>query len=360
MKKLAIVGSGSNTRDSAPWDDLSFDIWVFNEAANMSWCKRWSAVFQMHREEIYTGFNTKDAHHWEWLQKPHGKPIYMQEVDPRVPDAVEFSIDAAIELQGEDYFSATFAYMAAEAILQGYEQIHIYGIELSFSEYQYQAECWRYWIGFMKGRLGAKNVVLHSGKNLFKAPRYGYEGNFAFGVDFFAERVRVLDQEWKLAQADAKHKKRAVDNAIERKSFTFLPALVTAYQVAVQECGTLSGRLAAAEHYVQYGDRYADRGAFELAGATAQRDGEAKRILMFSKVGLIEYLGNVYRQYKNPLSAMQFKTNIEQYGQFSEEYGMLLGMYQENMEYIMKYDAMVQANGGMRLAPVKMEQLQTA
>lgn len=357
MKKLAIVGSGSNTRDFAPWDDFDFDIWVFNEAANMSWCKRWSAVFQMHKEEIYTGFNTKDANHWQWLQRNHGKPIYMQERDPRVPDSVRFPIEEAINLTGFDYFASTFAYMAALAKLHGYEQVDIHGIELSFSEYQYQAECWRFWVGYLKGCMA---VNVHTSRELLEAPRYGYEGNFAFGVDYFAERVRVLDQEWKIAQADAKHRKRAVDNAIERKLFTFLPALVTAYQVAVQDCGIVAGRLSAAEHYIQYGDRFADRGAFELAAATAQRDGEEKRILMFSKVGLIEYLGNAYRQMKNPLSAMQFKQNIEQYGQLSEEYGAHLGIYQENISYMKKYDAMVQAHGGIHIAPVKMEQLQHA
>jgi hypothetical protein len=348
MKKLAIVGSGANTRDAAPWDDLSFDIWVFNEAGSASWCKRWDAVFQMHKPDIYRGHNTKDPRHWEWLQQSHGKPIYMQEVDPLVPDCVTYPLEDAINLSGEKYLAATIAQAIALAVLRGYQYIRFDGIELSHSEYEYQAECIRFWIGFLKGRLGKNNVDATCCKHLFEAPLYGYEGSFSFGKEFFEKRVAVLTQDFLLAQADAQHKKRAVDNAIDKKQFFLLAGLVSAYQVAVQNCGTVAGALAEAERYVAFGDRSADRGGFEFAAAKSQRDGEERRIQMFTKVGLIEYLGNVYKQLASPLAAANFRAHIEEYGRLSEEYGAHLGMYQENISYIQKYDAMVQANGGLK------------
>lgn len=342
MKKLAIVGSGANTRDKAPFDDPSFDIWVFNEAGSASWCKRWDAVFQMHKPDIYKGHNTKDPNHWTWLQKKHGKPIYMQEVDPQVPDSVEFPLEEAEKLTGFRYFASTFAYMAALAKMQGYEQVDIHGIELSATEYQYQAECWRFWIGYLKGCM---IVNVHSGLQLFEAPLYGYEGNFAFGKEFFEERVRVLEEGWQFAEADAKVKRSVVEKAIAQKAFNALPAYVSAYQVAVQNVGMLAGALAEAERYVGFGDRYADRGGFEFAAATSQRDGEAVRIQMLSKVGLIEFLGNTYKGTKSPQARAVFEQTINEYAKLSEEYGARLGMYQENIEYIKKYDAMYQANG---------------
>ena len=152
--KLAIVGSGPDTREQAPFDDPSFDIWIFNEAANAPWCRRWSACFQMHEPEIYAGHNTKDPHHWEWLQQAHGKPIYMQEQDPRVRDSVRYPLEDAQALAGVQMFPTTFAYMAALAILQGYTEIRIFGVELSASEYQYQANGYLFWFGFLRGRLG--------------------------------------------------------------------------------------------------------------------------------------------------------------------------------------------------------------
>lgn len=347
MKRLAIVGSGANTRDNAPWDDSSFDIWVFNEAGNHPWCKRWDAVFQMHKPEIYAGHNTKDPGHWEWLQRRHGKPIYMQELDPRVPDSVRFPIEEAIELTGFDYFAATFAYMAALAKMRGYEQVDFYGIDLSFSEYQYQAECWRFWVGYLKGTMQVN--IYCALTDLFKSARYGYDGNFSFGVDFFTARVAQLDRDWQTAQADALTKKNALDNAIERKMFSVIPGMVSVYQVAVQNCGQIAGALAEAERYQKFGDRYADRGGFEYAAAKSQRDGEEVRIKMFTRVGLIEYLGNMYQAMMNPITAKRLRLEIEKYGQLSEDYGAHLGMYLENIDYIKKYDAMVQAHGGIKV-----------
>lgn len=352
MKKLAIVGSGPNTRDNAPFGDEEYDIWVFNEAANSPWCKRWTACFQMHEPDIYKGHNTKDAGHWDWLQKNHGKPIYMQEVDPQVPDSVEFPLKEAIALCGVQMFPTTFAYMAALAIMQGYEEVKIFGVELSVSEYQYQANGYLFWFGFLRGRLGASNVdsaVLHLDKNIFEVPLYGYEGNYAFGKEFFAGRVRWLDNEWKSFEKNAKNIKKSVDKVVERNEIPKLPDLIQKYQVVLQNTGRAAGALAEAERYEAFGDRYADRGGFEFAAATAQREGEAKRVLMYSKVSLIEYLANIYQQTKNPEAARQLMKQIEDYGKHAEAYGAMLGIYQENVSYIMKYDEVVKAGGAVLL-----------
>ena len=140
MKKLAIVGSGPETRDLAPFDDNDYEIWIFNEAATSPWCKRWDAVFQMHEPELYKGHNTKDPNHWGWLQQSHGKPIYMQEVDPLVPDSVNYPLEATLGLAGSRYLTGTPAMAVALGLQKGFEEIHVWGVELSFSEYQYQAE----------------------------------------------------------------------------------------------------------------------------------------------------------------------------------------------------------------------------
>jgi hypothetical protein len=352
LKKLAIVGSGENTRDAAPWDDLSFDIWVLNEAPNQLWCKRWNAVFQMHKPEIYTGHNTKDAHHWEWLQRTHGKPVYMQERDERVPDSVRYPLEDALTLVGVDYFAATFAYMAALAVLQDYEQIDFHGFELSATEYQYQAECFRFWVGFLKGRLGTENVTLHSTlyikSDLLEAPRYGYEGNFSFGVEYFEERARLLGNQCEAAKKNLHNLKKAIDRAAANKEYEKTQRLIIEFRDAALRFGEYSGALAEAERYQKFGDRYADRGGFEYAAATAQRDGDAKRLMIWHWGGMVEYVWNVWRQTDQQKAKEQMYEFIGAMSRVAEEVGALLGVYQENISYIVKYDAMVQANGGMR------------
>lgn len=349
MRKLAIVGSGSQTRENAPFGDPVFDIWVLNEAANAPWCKRWTACFQMHEPEIYAGHNTKDALHWQWLQKQHGKPIYMQEVDTRVPDSVQYPLAQAVDLAGMTYLSSTIALACALSILMSYEQVHFWGVELSVTEYQSQADCIRFWVGFLKGRLGAENVVLHSGEHLFAAPLYGYDGNYAFGGDYFAMRAAKLDNQWRAADKHAKNMRKAVERAIGDRDYSKVPDLVRSYQESVSACGEIAGALAESERYQGFGDRYADRGGFEFAAASAQRDGEAKRILLYMQLGKVEYIWNAWVQSKTDNAGKQLVQAINSLGQIAQETGAMLGMYRENLEYILKYDAVAQAGGRVLL-----------
>lgn len=352
MNKLAIVGSGINTRNDAPFDDLSFDIWVFNEAAQSEWCKRWSACFQMHEPEVYTGHNTKNARHWEWLQETHGKPIYMQEHDPRVPDSIAYPLDEAQALAGVQMFTTSFAYMAALALLQGYEVIKIYGVELSASEYAYQANGYLFWFGFLRGKLGAANVdsaVLHLDKNIFTAPLYGYEGNYAFGSEFFRNRAKILESQWNASEKNAKNIRKAIERAIEKREAEKVVELVKDFQAIMTTSGEHAGALAEAERYAGFGDRYADRGGFELQAASAQQNGEYKKSLMFHAGGKVEYVWNVWKQSNNQAAEMQLQTFITQMGNAAYDMGAQLGCYKENIGYMMKYDDVVNAGGKVLL-----------
>jgi hypothetical protein len=172
MKKLAIVGAEKQTRHLAPYDNPEYDIWVFNEWANAEWCRRWDALIQIHDKKIYQNLNNaKDPHHWEWLQREHGKPIYMQAVDPLVPDSVAYPLREIIAEYQTDYFRATICYAIALALYQGYEEIHIYGVELkSHAEYKSQRDCFIYWNGVAHGK-----IKLHCCKGLFESPLYGFE-----------------------------------------------------------------------------------------------------------------------------------------------------------------------------------------
>ena len=99
-KALAIVGSHPTTRELAPYDDPRFDILLFNEAAQKPEVyKRWDMLLQIHLPEVYRSeHNWVNKDHWKWLQEKHGKPIYMQHVDPDVPDSVEYPLDGILKL----------------------------------------------------------------------------------------------------------------------------------------------------------------------------------------------------------------------------------------------------------------------
>lgn len=306
----------------------------------------------MHEPEIYTGHNTKNARHWEWLQEAHGKPIYMQERDPRVPDSIAYPLDEAQALAGVQMFTTSFAYMAALALLQGYEVIKIYGVELSASEYAYQANGYLFWFGFLRGKLGAANVdsaVLHLDKNIFHAPLYGYEGNYAFGSEFFRERAKVLEVQWNASEKNAKNIRKAIERAIDKHEAEKVVELVKDFQSIMTTSGEHAGALAEAERYAGFGDRYADRGGFELQAASAQQTGEYKKSLMFHAGGKVEYVWNVWKQIYTTAAEMQLKTLITQMGNAAYDMGAQLGCYKENIGYMMKYDDIVNAGGKVLL-----------
>ena len=64
--------------------------------------------------------------------KEIGIPIYVAKKWPNVPNTVEYPIDKVSKEFGVKYFMNSMAYMFAIAILEGYERIETYGIDLRY------------------------------------------------------------------------------------------------------------------------------------------------------------------------------------------------------------------------------------
>lgn len=348
MKKLAIVGSHPATRENAPFDDASFDIWVMNEAPQSAWCKRWTASFQMHKPEIYTSaHNRNNSTHWDWLQGKRGTPVYMQEYDPRVPDCVRYPIEAAKELAGFDYFTSSFAYALALAVLEGYERIDIYGSDLvSNTEYSYQADCFRFWVAFTLGR--GIDVRMMCWPAAFVAPLYGYDGEVQFEPGYYKARAEKLESEWQAADKSLRNIKTAIEKKINAAEWDKVQDLFLAYQDAAQDCGKLAGALSEAERYAGYGSRAIYRQEYEQSMAQSQRDGEKHKIKMYHIGGMIEYVWNICKQTSQPRAAKQLLEFITTMGRYAYDAGAMRGIFDENGVYMERFDKLVQAAGGRK------------
>lgn len=341
MNKLAIVGSGI-TRDNAPFNDDSFDIWVFNEAPMYEWCKRYTASFQLHKEEIYTGNNAKQEKYWEWLQK-ETKPVFMNKLDERVPGCEVYPLQEALDLGGFKFFGMTISYALALGILKGYKQIEVWGVELSATEYQYGMDTWSFWVGFAKGKLGS-NFVLHSGEKLFDAPLYGIEGGANFEKDFFNNRITYLDNGWKSSDKLLKNMKSQFEKYISNNEYDKTINLFVDFEKAAIEAGEYAGALEEAE---KWQDKPVSRNEFETAAAKAQIEGDDKRSLMLHNGGMIEYVLLLWKQTNgNKDAAKQLIDFIDRHLILAYDAGAYHGAFIENQSYIMKYDDLVKANGG--------------
>lgn len=226
-RKVAIVGFASSSRNDAPFNDPTFEVWGLNSLYAMipnTW-RRW---FEIHPKEHFTkDLNRAElkqigVDHFEWLKSLPGptasassdapviqyRPVYMQEAYEDIPASVAWPRDEINEwsrrMFGQDsevdYFTSTPGQMVATAIFFGFSEIHLYGVDLlQDEEYAYQRPGCEYWLGIARG-MGIKVVVPKSSALLKASYVYGYtEPQVEFGkvtplVNFTKAKAEEAEQ----------------------------------------------------------------------------------------------------------------------------------------------------------------------
>lgn len=159
-RRVAIVGGGV-TRRLAPFGDLSWEIWGFSSRA---W--RYPRVTRWF--EIHSLTDLRQQLSW---RKPGrrtfagymrfmaglGCPVYMQEPHPKIPTSRRFPVEALLERFGP-CFTSTVSYLVALAIVEGFGEIGLWGIEAKGQEYAYQRPALRYLLAQAR-RAGARIVL---------------------------------------------------------------------------------------------------------------------------------------------------------------------------------------------------------
>lgn len=358
-KKLAIVGTHPGTRDNAPFADQNFDIWVFNEAPQAEWCKRWTHDFQMHKPEVYTSpLNMVRGDHWEWLQQDHGigKTIFQMEIDPRIPNSARYPLDelidqfpAMIPVEGDKtpFLTSTAAMVIPLALYLGYEYIEVYGVDMaSNTEYTYQQHGWAYWSGVARALLG-HSFVLKSGEQHFRKRLYAYEGEVQIEREYFAAKVPELEKEKHAQELRLMKFRDRFNEATLKGQAQKLPDLISeAHGIAVK-LGEAVGAMQEAQMYAGREDPIS-RQQFERRGAQAQQDGDQLRSVMDKESGKLEYVFNAWRASANEHALKQLRQFFDQYIQLGINVGGHLGVMRQNFEYLSAYDDRVTAAGGER------------
>ena len=169
-KKVAIVGFASNTLHLVPWFDESFELWGMNQG-HMNFQRRADRWFEMHQPEATA--DVRDPDYLTFL-KQISIPVYMIQQYDEYPTSLRYPIEAAINYTGQDYFTSSVAFMMVLAALEGFEEIHLYGINLAIGdEYFYEKPNAEYLIGFLRGQ-GIRVYVPQASALLKQYRRYGY------------------------------------------------------------------------------------------------------------------------------------------------------------------------------------------
>ena len=157
MKTVAIVGKAPNFQFPE-----GVERWGINNLALMlpnGWnFDAWDRWFDVHTR----GHILKHrAEAWRWYRSwgSDPRPIYMVREDPLVPASVAYPFDRVQQAFAwggdvEEFFTSSVDYMLALAILEGFERIELYGVDMWDAPHErgVQRNGAHYWIGIARGR----------------------------------------------------------------------------------------------------------------------------------------------------------------------------------------------------------------
>lgn len=149
MKKIAILGSAPSSMNLAPFGDSSWTIWGCSPGL-FPFAKRVDAWFEVHRWESLKPRVTID---YLTFMRNLKCPIYMIRPVDELPNSVEYPIDNVFAfvyghmVDGKGVwrekrfercdFASTISWMIAMAIMEGADEIGLWGVDMSATEEWY-------------------------------------------------------------------------------------------------------------------------------------------------------------------------------------------------------------------------------
>jgi hypothetical protein len=128
--KIAIVGGSPSTQMMAPFDDTEYDIWVLGNQMQQYEGKRVSRIFEIHDD-----LSEHDARYAQWLVD-FGIPMIVGDKFPITAKHISV-FDKKMARDILPFFSSSPAYMMAQAIIEGVDEIQIYGVDMAVDDHEY-------------------------------------------------------------------------------------------------------------------------------------------------------------------------------------------------------------------------------
>lgn len=174
--KVAIVGFAASSRADAPYDDPTWSIWGLNQLYR--WVPRADRHFEIHANFMDAVVDGTDYR--GWLRRC-SLPIYMTQRQPDIPNSVTYPLQRVIKDLEVDYFTSTIAYEIALAIVEGFKEIALYGVDLIVNEeWAHQKPCVEFLLGLANGR-GITTTIPRTSAVCKMTHRYGYEPEPSLG-----------------------------------------------------------------------------------------------------------------------------------------------------------------------------------
>lgn len=204
--KIALVGTSVTSRAKAPYEDSSWQIW--STARNYDMGKRYDRWFELHGIEYLKNLRV-EPEHLKFLESA-GNKLILREPYPDYPDAILYPKDEVLEYfraanpRLGKYFTSSIAWMLGMAIMQGPEEIGIWGVDMALDEeYGHQRCCCEALLGFAIGK-GIKISLPDETPLLRSTHLYGFESPPPM-AQMLLDRVEEAEKDREIARAELKN-----------------------------------------------------------------------------------------------------------------------------------------------------------
>ena len=210
-KKVSIVGFAPSWVET-PFNDPEMEFWCLNEmyklfATKLDLNPKASRWFEIHSRNSPS---KNKPEHIKWLQECK-IPLYMWEHYDDMPNSIPFPKERLVEEFETNYFTNTISWMVAFAISEGFEEIHVYGVDMAQeSEYQWQRPSCEYFLGIAKG-LGIKVYIPDDSDLLKTSQLYGFETDNAMRLKMKGRKKELTDRKKQYEAEYAKYQKACQD-----------------------------------------------------------------------------------------------------------------------------------------------------
>lgn len=213
-KVLRLVALGPSCAE-ARWQEEGKDTW----GIQYTWRNfKLDRAFVMDDEEWIKAKNSSFSIPIDIAEEMRNSkvPIYVAKKWSDVPNTVEYPINEVLEyFKPIKYFMNSMAYMIALAIMEGYQRIETYGIDLRYfgdlgNKLNYpdnwldETHCGAFWAGVAMGR--GIEFVTTKRSSLMKPVRPGDPNLYGYEVSptIVAQRKEVLDKRKKVQKKEVK------------------------------------------------------------------------------------------------------------------------------------------------------------
>ncbi len=226
-KNVAIVGFTPH-RNLTPFENDEWEIWGLNDLyidmpAVPNSRLRW---FQLHpwaegrpvqsAIDLTAGpHHPRDPSHVQWLETAASQcRVYLMEERKEVPSGIVYPYEDVYKYFGKKYFTNSITYMIGLAIMEGFEKIAVYGVDMMVaggagSEYGYQRPSCEWLLGWAMAKLGPENVIIPVESDLL-ATAYTYADEY--GSDY-RMKMRYEQEEVNKRLAQIRNTKRSSELA---------------------------------------------------------------------------------------------------------------------------------------------------